>query len=381
MNTFVEKLQSNPIFQLSLSAKELFHSNFLAWLATNKNTQGVFNQIMQDWLSDKGWEYNPSCMEVKREYKKFDFCVCDKDIHKGEPVTGSVRVVLENKFKSIAYFNQLQNYREKVKELNGKKTVQVKYILLTLAEDFLDKEKIKEEEWTIVTYAEYAQALRENVENVTDGFCREIIEHYCDFIESFASQINECLKDIKPTDSWEILRNNDFEEIRCNDIWQKVVMHKCALDLAKMLGEDAHPVVATSDNEIWGEKETENKGNVFIMVNYFHGEAFLELKYLIPQKGIFALQQQGAHPLRVGLLDMTVKHPKFSKKTQLSKWNCEAKKAIKDAGLDKIVPEKDSAGKALYKSYDRFYHNDLNSETKSIQETLEDMVKTFERIK
>ena len=38
MDTFVEELQNNPIFQLSLSSKELFHSNFLAWLAEDKNT-------------------------------------------------------------------------------------------------------------------------------------------------------------------------------------------------------------------------------------------------------------------------------------------------------------------------------------------------------
>lgn len=42
----VETLQNNPIFQLSLSSKESFHSNFLAWLAEDKNTRGIFNQLM-----------------------------------------------------------------------------------------------------------------------------------------------------------------------------------------------------------------------------------------------------------------------------------------------------------------------------------------------
>lgn len=47
MDTFVEKLSNNPIFQLSLSSKELFHSNFLAWLAEDDNTRCVFNKVMQ----------------------------------------------------------------------------------------------------------------------------------------------------------------------------------------------------------------------------------------------------------------------------------------------------------------------------------------------
>lgn len=45
MDTFVEKLNNNPIFQLSLSSKELFHSNFLAWLAEDKNTRTILTKL------------------------------------------------------------------------------------------------------------------------------------------------------------------------------------------------------------------------------------------------------------------------------------------------------------------------------------------------
>ena len=45
MATFVENLKNNPIFQLSLSSKELFHSNFLAWLAEDDNTRCVFRAL------------------------------------------------------------------------------------------------------------------------------------------------------------------------------------------------------------------------------------------------------------------------------------------------------------------------------------------------
>ena len=68
MDTFVEKLNNNPIFQLSLSSKELFHSNFLAWLAEDKNTRTIFNQIMKIWMQDENWEFDDSKMMVKREY-------------------------------------------------------------------------------------------------------------------------------------------------------------------------------------------------------------------------------------------------------------------------------------------------------------------------
>ena len=49
MEKFVETLNNNPIFQLSLSSKELFHSNFLAWLAEDDNTRCVFNRFFSNF--------------------------------------------------------------------------------------------------------------------------------------------------------------------------------------------------------------------------------------------------------------------------------------------------------------------------------------------
>lgn len=228
MTTFVETLKNNPIFQLSLSSKELFHSNFLAWLAEDENTRCVFNKVMQIWLDDKNWEYKPNDMEVKREYNHFDFCVCDKFSINGNDVTGSVQLVLENKFKSIAYKAQLLDYKDRIgtlneegyknkykaeKDNNGKNLPKgwrdevehpnTKYILLTLADNFLDKDAIINSGWKIITYAEYAKLLRTIVEGLKDGeikgnndFYTELIKQYCDFVETFSEHINECLNSV-----------------------------------------------------------------------------------------------------------------------------------------------------------------------------------------
>lgn len=345
MDTFVEKLNNNPIFQLSLSSKELFHSNFLAWLAEDKNTQTLFKKSLSTWLGEDTFDYNTDCMEVKREYKNFDFSICEKIINDEESETGKIRLVLENKFKSIAYKAQLDNYKKKVDALNEEadkaqckaelnlkrlntakfnnwkenaKLPKTKYILLTLAEDFLDKEAVKESGWIIVTYADYSKTLHDNLDLVKDKFYKELLEKYCEFIDAFYTYTNNCLEQIKYTDNWEILKNEDFSTLRCNDIWQKLVMHQCALQLAKKLekkfGKDFQPIIVTSDQEIWGEKGTENKDKLFMRVSYYHGEALLELKYLIPQKGIFVLQQQGNHPLRAGFLDMLSKNQNTPKR-------------------------------------------------------------------
>ena len=66
MDTFVEKLKNNPIFHLSLSSKELFHSNFLAWLAEDKNTQALFKKILSTWLGEDTFDYNKSYLYIFR---------------------------------------------------------------------------------------------------------------------------------------------------------------------------------------------------------------------------------------------------------------------------------------------------------------------------
>ena len=410
MDTFVEKLNNNPIFQLSLSSKELFHSNFLAWLAEDKNTQALFKKILSTWLGEDTFDYNTDCMEIKREYKNFDFSICEKIINDKESKTGRIRLVLENKFKSIAYKAQLDNYKKKVDALNEEadkaqckaklklnsakfenwkgnaKLPKTKYILLTLAENFLDKEAVNQSGWIIVTYADYSKTLHDNLDLVKDKFYKELLEKYCEFIDAFYTYTNNCLEQIKYTDNWEILKNEDFSTLRCNDIWQKLVMHQCALQLAKKLekkfGKDFQPTIVTSDQEIWGENGNENKDKLFMRVSYYHGEALLELKYLIPQKGIFVLQQQGNHPLRAGFLDMLSKKPKYSKKHDTKNWNEETDRIIREAKLETMVPPKkvESEDKPRYNSFGVFYYNDLNTVTKNIENTLDDMIDKIDQV-
>ena len=113
------------MFHLSLSSKELFHSNLLAWLAEDPDTKDLFVEVLKLFgledlqakkLADgiRGNEYM-----VLREYKNFDFCICEKlknwkEDSEEEYVPGRVVLVLENKFKSIPYEVQLKGYEDAV---------------------------------------------------------------------------------------------------------------------------------------------------------------------------------------------------------------------------------------------------------------------------
>ena len=147
----IAELKKSPMFHLSLSSKELFHSNMLAWIAEDEDTEGLFVEILNLFgitEEDKAKDIaeglrgeNPKYM-VLREYKNFDLCICEKikknnddsqqggeedNTNKDEKeseedeygyIPGRILLVLENKFKSIPYKAQLKEYQEKVQELN-----------------------------------------------------------------------------------------------------------------------------------------------------------------------------------------------------------------------------------------------------------------------
>lgn len=123
-NSAYEYLKSSPMFKLSLSSKELFHSNFLEWLS-NVNPI-AFKSLILDMAGLKGKKYKwPDVWRVKREYNNFDLCIVAYDQYKNnedEKIDDDedfrIMFVIENKVKSIPYIEQLKRYTQEAKTKN-----------------------------------------------------------------------------------------------------------------------------------------------------------------------------------------------------------------------------------------------------------------------
>lgn len=151
INEIVEKLKGNPVFNMSLSSKELFHSNILAWLLLCKEKEAqkdVINLFKPKDAKDN--EY--TVLTVFREKKNFDLLIIyikktDYTSFISERKKAEIKieiedavdtiyvsqenwnmvesqidylrnckyVVIENKFKSIPTEKQLDEYVEKIK--------------------------------------------------------------------------------------------------------------------------------------------------------------------------------------------------------------------------------------------------------------------------
>lgn len=173
-----DSLKESPMFNLSLSSKELFHSNFIAWLieqypeemwaifAKYTSLKDVYEkyEITYEEIKDGDGKKVGKKIIVKREEQNIDimFEVQEKDANK----TGNKeikKIIIENKVKSLPYKEQLSKYASENHDCC--------YILLTLSEPInlmingtsrictvpilrkSKKNEIKgEAEWIVLTY-------------------------------------------------------------------------------------------------------------------------------------------------------------------------------------------------------------------------------------
>jgi len=191
--SIINSLKQSPLYNLSMANKELFHSNFLAWFG--RVYPKLFHDFINDLLEDKyqGWDkgLEDNTFHVEREFQHFDICVIDKD--------GRIRLVIENKIKSIPTKKQLEGYVNDVQKTNSKKNdaVPVAFILLSMNTDFQD-EKNKDLDaiaWIRVDYKKLSTALSKI--KIKDDYHQQLIDDYCLYVENLQTVIEEYDKTVK----------------------------------------------------------------------------------------------------------------------------------------------------------------------------------------
>lgn len=318
-----DALRNSPMFQLSLSSKELFHSNLLAWLAEDPDTRDLFVEVLKLFrLKEKRAKEladgirNGTYM-VLREYKNFDFCICEKlrnwkEDSEEEYVPGQVVLVLENKFKSIPYKAQLEGYEETVRSLNhegmnnkvkseiyqktGKfinannkalknvqdSTLDCHFVLLTLSKDVCGLGVGGNGmfgKWHVVSYQEYTKIL---LADKTKHFKHDIIRDYAGYVDKFCEYVAKNLE-VKTDKPWNkvLCPNKELLSIRMDDIWQKLIANLILSELRQkgrteqLVEEDSEYVVGIKAEDFL---ENYQKGDVLVGAGYSRGTALIEIK-------------------------------------------------------------------------------------------------------
>ena len=183
----LEELYQNPMFRISLGSKELFHSNFLAFL-WDCDKQAFLNMIND--LLPKDNKINVSellgkeGLTIYREKENLDLCICHTENNKE-----CIDIIIENKVKSIPYIEQLDEYRQTAAKHQDKDSTAVTYILLTLATEFPNKEAIdSDRKWNIITYDQLVKALQQYYpKNNIEPRLQQYVADYTDFINKLSA--------------------------------------------------------------------------------------------------------------------------------------------------------------------------------------------------
>lgn len=261
LNDILGELKMNPIFKMSLGSKELFHSNFLEylWELDNSRFINMINSLLpkeKAIVLESGKEYF-----MGREKEKIDICIFHKEDKKEV-----YDLVIENKVKSIPYKKQLEEYFSKVQE---KGSNNCKFILLTLSDEFPDKDNDRVKKWKITNYKTLKDSIRSQYLGNAQISEKDqtYIRDYCDFIE----QLDNLKEILIPNDQQFLFVKEDkdlLDGIRLHDLYIKLRCSWFAVFLKKRLEEEG---IATKIIYKYEEREF-GVVNINVTINQGNGQ-------------------------------------------------------------------------------------------------------------
>lgn len=230
-NNAINYLRTSPLSNLSLSSKELFHSNFLYWLS--KNEPDLFIKLIFE-LSNGGTDLNNIIKwDVKREFLNLDLSIIDSN--------NNIIFVIENKVKSIPYKEQLVDYNKKISKVNKQKNLQCVKILLSLTKPTFN---CAGEGWIWQNYNAVSQILKSQINNIKDQYHSSIINDYAEFAKSLHTLVDEWGKGSS------FLRDpqkcKDAQDLRIHDLYGKLHTQKLEQELKNKLSS----IIASGANKL-----------------------------------------------------------------------------------------------------------------------------------
>lgn len=194
----IRTLEESPIYAMSLGSKELFHSNFWAWLM-RRNPEFI-KTFFPKFRSQK-----PS---VEREEKHRDITIHTEKGSKNDKI-----YIIENKIKSLPTDDQLKKYSESKGFEKGILTGMQKKMPESIKADTA-------ENWEFLSYGEIADRIYQKIDLLEDND-KIITELYCDMLKKLCAIISDKLDNSKQNE-WNFDDADELESINFDDVYKKL---------------------------------------------------------------------------------------------------------------------------------------------------------------
>lgn len=237
MNDKIEYLKNSPIYAMSLGSKELFHSNFWAWLMRKnpyminvffeRKITSVKKDNKGDFIINDNPPVNPEKL-IQREYKNRDITI---NLSDGV-------YIIENKIKTLPDKEQLLKYQYSANNFKngcytGLENPNFDESEVTFeVNKQLHTRKFEDDRWHFLDYKDISKKIREIVDNTKfvnnkkffDSFEIEIIKQYCSAISNLNCIISKKLKNDKNNFSFKTDKN--LAKIGIDDVYKKLKADK-----------------------------------------------------------------------------------------------------------------------------------------------------------
>jgi len=283
MKNTLEQIKLSPIFNFSLSSKELFHSNFLFWLckeSSTKNIVGSYFARKLEWANE-----NLELILPERETENIDlmFELLDKNQQKR-------KIVIENKVKSLPYQGQLIEYAKSFSDEN------TGLILLSLSKpDFIKNGCYQTPDgytWRYLSYMDIVELLEELLSFASiQPYHSEIIADYKRLILLLTEIESNCniqqneLFNFSSNQICTLLRD---KEVKLHDLYLKKKHEQFALIIHREIKNRYLQTAAFGTVLKWNDDK---------IISVWHGmtrsEGLTDIKIKINDQLILGIQLQG----------------------------------------------------------------------------------------
>lgn len=236
IDELIGSLKENPIFHMSLGSRELFHSNFLAWLG-ERHLPTLLNGLLNDNVSPSKWGTALEAKSVEREKHNIDLLV--KFEHSGQEWLLAVEV----KVKDILRPTQLSEYDKDIdkviKDLNiaPENVYKVALTLTVPSGEF--------HPWKIVTFQELSERLH-SIDSILNRDNEVFLRYYRKFIHDLSrltatvakvsdasfTELSPFAKNIFPDDE---INKKLEKDLRLHSTFGKLLATRLAHSLTKEL--------------------------------------------------------------------------------------------------------------------------------------------------
>jgi len=275
----LSRLGDSPVFHFSLGSKELFHSNFLAWIFEQPEWAAATTEFFGRFVP-QGYVFDPGRPNaVFREKQNIDVWLTFQD--KGALADESLwHVWIENKVKSLPRRDQLEAYA-------AKKPENATCVLLSLSE--MDEVP---PQWETLSFEDIHSFIKKCTHETTSEYHRNILQDYALLVNALVEiEKRSNIQDTELFDFWlpsnPILRALDA--YRLDDFYLK----KKYAGLANLVWHAANTAgfrLAPDRSKIdWKLREP----TVFVNSGMTRATGFMDIKYVIRPHLSIGIQIQG----------------------------------------------------------------------------------------